>query len=108
MKKIMGRVVFSGNGNPDGADGAAAALRKAGFDVVRMPARFLKLMDIPGDEFLEASKVGDLAAVWSELNAIIKPFDGECLDECGEISDDHVAFQSLYEEEASNAQKSQG
>jgi hypothetical protein len=35
-KKIMGEVVFSGNCNPD-PDGAAAALRAAGYEVYRMP-----------------------------------------------------------------------
>jgi hypothetical protein len=60
-----------------------AALLAAGFAVVRMPERLHEHMAIPGDEFLEATKVGDLDAVWKEIEAIIEPFNGDC-QSCGE------------------------
>jgi hypothetical protein len=92
--KIMGEVCFSGDLNPN-PDGCAAALRAAGFKVVRMPERFRKLMAVEGDEFLEASKVGtDLNAIWDEINAIAERFGGGC-QECGEVSDGDVPFRSL-------------
>jgi hypothetical protein len=96
-KKIMGEVVFSGNLDPD-PDGCAAALREAGFEVVRMDERFKKLMDVPGDEFLEATKVGtNLNAIWDEITAIVERFNGDC-QQCGEISDDHVPLEFLHEQ----------
>lgn len=90
--KIMGSVVFTGGSD---VDAAAAALCEAGFDVVRMPEPFLERMDVPGDEFLEASKVGDLDAIWEEIKEIIKPFYGDCV-ECAEVSDHDVPFQFMY------------
>jgi hypothetical protein len=94
--KIMGKVCFSGNLNPN-PDGCAAALREGGFKVVRMPERFQKLMDVEGDEFMEVSKVStDMDATWNEISAIAERFGGTC-DECGEISDDHTPFNLLHD-----------
>ena len=97
-KKIMGEVVFSGNLDID-PNGCAAALREAGFEVHRMDERFRKLMAVPGDEFLEATKVGtDADAIWKEIDQIVERFDGDC-QACGEISDDHVPLKFLHEHE---------
>jgi hypothetical protein len=91
--KIMGEVVFSGNMNPN-PDGATEALIAAGFDVVRMPEHFHETAAVPGDEFLEASKVGDRNAIWEEIQEIVAPFNGDC-DTCGEIDAYHRPFMYL-------------
>ena len=54
--KVVGEVVFSGNLHPN-PDGAEAALRKAGFAVVRFKPPPGVPGHEPGDELMEASKV---------------------------------------------------
>ena len=60
QKRLMATVVFSGDLDPDPAT-AAAALRKAGYEVVTMPEKFRKPLDHPRDNFMEVTKriVGD-------------------------------------------------
>ncbi len=92
----MVQILFFAGRDTD-PDGAEAALRKAGFDVVRMPARFLPLMVEAGDELMEARKVGDLDVIEEETSAIVKRFGGGC-QEIGEVSDDgDVPFKSLHD-----------
>ena len=60
QKRLMATVVFSGELDPDPA-AAAAALRKAGYEVVMMPEKFRSRLDHPRDDFMEVTKriVGD-------------------------------------------------
>jgi hypothetical protein len=98
MTKTVGTIVFSGDMNPD-PDGCEAALREAGYEVTRMPERFKKLMSVPGDEFLEAMKVGTTDAICAELNAIVEPFGADA-DDFGEFDPaTHIPFQFLREQE---------
>jgi hypothetical protein len=48
-----------------------------------------------GDEFLEASKVGDPDAIWKEIEEIVAPFNGDC-QACGENEAHHVPFMYLH------------
>jgi hypothetical protein len=61
-------------------------------------------VDQPGDEFLEATKVGtNRDVIWNEIGAVVQGFGGDC-DECGEVSDDHVPLQWLHDEMAAKQQ----
>ena len=69
--RIMGAIAFSGNVDPDPI-GAAAALRRAGFEVTMMPERFRAYLDHPDDYFMEASIAGthdDKACVRSGMRS---------------------------------------
>jgi hypothetical protein len=74
-------VVFSGTIAGTDTDGAAAALEAAGFGVVKHPAPHL--LAVPGDNFLavfheldQVVEIGILDRVWSQVEAIVAPFEG--------------------------------
>jgi hypothetical protein len=93
--KIIGIIRFSGDDRGRNPDACADALRAAGFAVTRMDDRFKRVLKIPGDEEMEATKTGTPGDVWKEIDKIIEPFGGDC-QECGEISDDHIPFAGLH------------
>jgi hypothetical protein len=113
--KVIVLVCFSGN-LPGDPDGAAVALARQGFEVALMPERYRAMLDVPGDDFLEASKrvPGDITKdsdcdnlldeaikVHDEVEAIVGRFGGQCY-ECGPEDDDYVAeFCGLTELERS-------
>ena len=91
--RIMGAIAFSGELNPD-PSGAAAALRRAGFEVTMMPEKFRSRLTHPEDDFMEASidgidddKIVD--AIMDEIDAIVERCGGLCC-ECGPIPSDYV------------------
>jgi hypothetical protein len=98
--RIMGAICFAGDLDPNPI-GAAAALRRAGFEVTMMPERFRAYLDHPGDYFMEASIAGthddkSMRAIWDEINAIVDRHGGDCW-ECGPILSDHVPFEGLFD-----------
>jgi hypothetical protein len=100
--KIVGTIVFSGELHPDPSD-AAEALRMAGFEVTMMPEQFLFRLAHPEDYFMEASIEGIddekiVGAIKNEIDAIVDPYGGLCM-EWGPIpSDDYVPFEGIFEE----------
>jgi hypothetical protein len=70
LNVIMGWIAFSGDLDPD-PDAAAAALRKAGFSVTRLPARFRPRLAHPRDDFLQAVIGGATA----NTNALVSGID---------------------------------
>jgi hypothetical protein len=94
----MAVIAFSGGLSPD-VDAAAVALRKAGFEVLRMPSEYHKRMDVPGDECVEAYKMHDenhdeddaLHAMFEEVNALVDQYGG-LAHECGVVEQGHVPF----------------
>jgi hypothetical protein len=100
--RIGGYVAFGCDCDDFDPDGAAIALRRAGFDVMRMPERFRSRMEIPQDDFILVSTeatAGDekvLIAVMREISAIVDRYGGD-LSECGPILSDHVPFEELFE-----------
>lgn len=118
MTRLMLRVAFGGEfGDPEyeltkakgeeweqilDVDAAAAELRRAGYEVFRMPEKYGGLLAHPLDDFIEAhthiegadnDKVID--ALWNEVDAIVSKFGGLCW-ECGPIEPDHVPFADLF------------
>jgi predicted PP-loop superfamily ATPase len=97
QKRLMATVVFSGDLDPDPA-AAAAALRKAGYEVVTMTEKLRSRLDHPRDDFMEVTKriVGDevkqaIDAMMDDVEAIVLRYGAMC-DECGQIDEDHVPF----------------
>jgi hypothetical protein len=100
---ILGWIAFSGDLDPD-PDAAAVALRKAGFAVTRLPAKFRPRLCLPRDDFLQATIGGTITndektvgAVMAELNAIVRDYGGDC-SECEVLPLDNVpSFDSWFE-----------
>jgi hypothetical protein len=97
QKRLMATVVFSGDLDPDPA-AAAAALRKAGYEVVMMPEKFRKPLDHPRDDFMEVTKciVGDeveqaIDAMMADVEVLVRRYGAMCND-CGQINEHHVPF----------------
>ena len=95
QKRLMATVVFSGDLDPDPA---AAALRKAGYEVVTMPEKFRKPADHPRDDFMEVTKciVGDeveqaIDAMMADVEFLVRGYGAVCND-CGQINEQHVPF----------------
>jgi hypothetical protein len=118
---IGGYVAFSGYTcelNPDGSfapagiaerpgdndpDGAAAALRSAGFHVTRMPPSFRSRLEFPLDDWMlvttnvltDDDKV--LLAVMREVGAIVDRYGGD-FSEYGPIPSDRESLADLFDE----------
>ena len=102
MKKqrIMGEVVFSSSLDSDPI-AAAAALRKAGYEVTTLPEEFRSRLEEPGNDFIEVSIDGYaddkiIDVIWNEIKAIVRQYGGLC-DSCGPIAPSHVPFVDLFE-----------
>src|SRR5262245_61874508 len=117
---IGGYVTFSGYTcelNPDGSfapdsiaerpgdndpDGAAAALRRAGYQVTRMPQSFRSRLEFPLDDWMlvttnvltDNDKV--LIAVMREVGAVVDRYGGD-FSECGPIPSDREPFADLFD-----------
>jgi hypothetical protein len=84
-------------------DGAAAALRRAGLHVTRMPASLRSQLEFPLDDWMlvttdvltDDDKV--LLAVVREVGAIVDRYDGD-FSECGLIPSDREPFADLFDE----------
>jgi hypothetical protein len=99
--RIVGTIVFSAlPGESTDPDGAAAALRRAGFEVTLMPEKFRALLDEPEDYFMEASIEGfedDNLAIWHEIEAIVDQYGAIC-DRCGPVPSDWVPLEDVFPE----------
>jgi hypothetical protein len=98
--RIMGSIAFGGYLDPD-PDGAAEALRRAGFEVTMMPEEFRPHLAHPKDYFMEAAIDGGtekdkvVSAVMDEINTIVERYGGLCC-ECGLIPSDWVPFEDVF------------
>jgi hypothetical protein len=98
--KIGGYVAFAGDLDDFDPDAAAVALRRAGFDVMRMPATFRSRMEIPQDDFILVCTDGPetekfIGAVMKEIDGIVSDYGG-LLDECGPIASYRAPFEELF------------
>ena len=101
--KIGGYAAFDGYGDdPPDVDGAETALRRAGFQVLRMPEK-LRSRGCPLDDFLLAMRDGPnddkfVDAVWDEINAIVDHYGGDFY-ECGPVEPIELdrPFERLFE-----------
>ena len=81
------------------ADGAAAELEQAGYTVHRLPWKFRRLLEIPGDDHLEVVITGrdadDASAVLDEVDTVVRKYGGGCC-ECGSIGPEYQPFVGLF------------
>jgi len=120
---IGGYACFSGYTcelNPDGSfapagiterpgdndpDGAAAALRRAGYHVVRMPDDMRARLEFPLDDWMLVTTDVDTddhdmwSAIIEHAGAIVRPYGGD-FSECGPIASDEEPFAELFDEPA--------
>jgi hypothetical protein len=95
--RLMARVVLSGELDPD-PDAAAAALREAGYEVVK-PEKFPFGDSRP--DFMEVTKrvvgneVKQVIEMVHDVNTIVLPYEGIC-DACGQIDENHVPFSEPW------------
>jgi hypothetical protein len=101
--RIVGHIVFSGGLNPD-PDAAEIDLRRAGFTVVRPPARdqFRIALHtlVPGDDFIQAyidvTDDANIENIMNKIDRIVDRHGGTCM-ECGaEPPDYHPTFDDLF------------
>jgi hypothetical protein len=99
----MAYVAFDGAHEND-LDVAAAvvALREAGYEVRRMPERFVPLLAHPLDNFIEATiPVAEAEVeIWSravsaEVDGIVDPYGGSCA-ECYAVEADYKPFSDTF------------
>ena len=73
---------FLGNIEGNDPDGAAEALRAAGYQVFRLPPELkAATCEIEGDDFIEVRREGDadddaINAMWADAQRIVAPFKG--------------------------------
>ena len=81
------------------ADGAAAELEQAGYSVHRLPEKFRRLLEIPGDDHMEVVITGrdadEAAEVLQEVGTVTRKYGGECC-ECGPIGPEYEPFVELF------------
>jgi hypothetical protein len=110
---LMAKVAFSGEfGDPEwttadwpevelDVDAAADELRKAGYEVYRLPDKYGGRLAHPLDDFLELRIEGVdddtlMKAIMDEVNAIVDRYGGLC-DECGPIEPDRTPFADFID-----------
>jgi hypothetical protein len=98
--KIGGYIAFGFQCDGFDPDGAEIALRRAGFDVIRMPEKFWSRLELPDDFILVTTDGPDddkfTGAVMDEINAIVNRYGG-LLDEWGAIDPNRGPFEELFE-----------
>jgi hypothetical protein len=90
----MAYIAFSSYCDPDlpiDVDGAAAALRAAGYTVHRMPDKYRNSLQFPLDNHIEAVFGDPNLDNLGDINAIVEEFGGDCA-ECGPIATDCQPF----------------
>jgi hypothetical protein len=81
-------------------DLAADELRAAGYEVLRLPAKYALRLCHPLDDFIEVRWVGSddekvVNAMWKEIDRIVTKYGGYA-DMCGPMAPDHVPFGDLW------------
>ncbi len=94
----MAYIAFSGDCEPD-PDSAAEELRRAGYEVFRMPDKHPILVH-PLDDHIECLIDGSddlkiISAIMHEIDGIVDQHGGMCI-ECGPIAADYVPFKQLF------------
>jgi len=79
------------------ADAAASELEQAGYTVHRLPWKFRRLLEIPGDDHMEAVIAGrdDENEIMQEVDTIAEKYGGMCL-QCGPIDQEYQPFIELF------------
>jgi hypothetical protein len=104
--RIGGYVAFGLDCDAFDPGAAEIALRRSGYDVMRMPATFRSRLEIPQDDFLlvttevhedRAQRPEVLRHVLDEVNAVVGRYGGS-LDECGPINSHRAPFEELFEQ----------
>jgi hypothetical protein len=93
-RRVMAPQSFSSYCDPDlpiNVDGAAAALRAAGYTVHRLPDKYRKFLQFPLDDHIEAVFGDPNLDNLADINAIVEEFGGDC-DECRPIATDYQPF----------------
>jgi hypothetical protein len=97
----MAYIAFNGCDNPDlDVDGAAAALREAGYTVHRMPEKYRRYLQLPLDDHMEAVTAapdGYESEVEEEVRAIADRFGGDCIG-CDPIGPEYKPFVELLKD----------
>ena len=100
--RFVATIIFSGDLDPN-PEAAAEALRKAGYQVTKMPEEFRPQLTHPRDDFLEVVKsivcdpediMDEASIMMDELNEIVDRY-GALADDCGPIDVDHISFRYL-------------
>ena len=92
---LMAYIAFS-EGIEYDADGAAAELERAGYTVHRLSEKYRRLLEIPGDDHMEAVITGrDEDEVWQEVDTVTRKYGGGCV-ECGPIGPEYEPFTELF------------
>jgi hypothetical protein len=98
--KIGGYIAFGCDCDDFDPDGAAIALRRAGFHVTGMPEEFRSRLKVPDDFVLVTTDGPDnykfIDAIMGEINAIVDRYGG-FLDGCGAIDPNRAPFEELFE-----------
>jgi hypothetical protein len=93
---FVATVAFSGDAPEVNVDSAVAELRRAGYQITRLPDELRACLVIPGDDFIEAvfdgpdDDDGD-GGGFKKINALVDKYAGNCV-ECGPMWEDHVPF----------------
>jgi hypothetical protein len=110
MARLMvATVAFSGDyGDPNDPDTdmvldvdmAYADLRRAGFEVLRLPDHYRRQLYHPLDDFFEVMWVGSddpeiVDPIWDQIEAIVAPYAGYA-DQCGPTEPGDVPFADLF------------
>jgi hypothetical protein len=79
---ISALCIFSDDLSGDNANGAAEALRAAGYQVFRLTPELQAKIEIEGDDFIEVRRAGDadkdsIDAMWADVKRIVAPFDAD-------------------------------
>jgi len=93
--RLMAYIAFGTEIEYD-ADGAATELEQAGYEVHRLPEKFRRLLEIPGDDHMEVVITSDDENdVLKEVDSIAEKYGGACC-ECGPIGPEYEPFVELF------------
>jgi hypothetical protein len=91
--QLVALIAFSGDLDPDPA-AATDDLHRAGFQVEKFPEQLRHLLEVPGDDWLEASRPADLQPlrlIMAQVEAIAARHGGTCT-EVREVGLNHKPF----------------
>jgi hypothetical protein len=98
LYRYMALIDFGPCENVDAAD---AELRRAGYEVFRLPNKYRARLADPLEDFMEAHKSFSepydtvISTIFREVKAAVDEYGGYCR-ECGLIEPDHVPFAEFF------------